>query len=295
MNSIEQVDAIRAQMEAEGAPKPDIVRSLALACLGWPYVFGAWGEECTPSGRRRRARDDHPTIVSKCQVLSGKKGNCEGCQWYPDNVRVRMFDCRGFTYWLLQQVGITISGQGASSQYNTASNWVRRGKISEMPDCVCCVFRQKDGKMEHTGMHIGAGTVIDCSTGVSSVGMRGWTHYAIPVGLYSEEEIPVETVRPILRKGSTGEDVRKLQERLNELGYDCGAVDGKFGDNTRRAVIAFQGAHGLKTDGVVGTQTWAALDAGTDVERYRVVCDGVTLEQYHKILEICPLAEAEKV
>lgn len=104
----------------------------------------------------------------------------------------------------------------------------------------------------------------------------------------------METVRPILRKGSTGEDVRKLQERLHELGYDCGAVDGKFGDNTRRAVIAFQGAHGLKTDGVVGSQTWAELDAGTDVERYRVVCEGVTLAQYHKILEICPLAEAEK-
>ena len=290
MMTAEQVFAIRDQLVDEGAPKPEIIRQLALACLGWPYVFGAWGEACTRVNRKRRARSDHPTIESKCPALNGK--TCVDCSW---GIGVLMFDCRGWTHWLCDQVGITISGQGASSQYNTASNWVQRGKISDMPDVVCCVFRQKDGKMEHTGMHIGGDTVIDCSTGVSSVGMKGWTHYAIPNGLYSEEEIPVETVRPILRKGSTGEDVRKLQERLNELGYDCGAVDGKFGDNTRRAVIAFQGAHGLKTDGVVGTQTWAALDAGTDVERYRVVCDGVTLEQYHKILEICPLAEAEKV
>lgn len=291
MNTLLQVDELIAQMKAEGQSAPEIVRQTALACLEWPYVFGAWGEECTPANRRRRARAEYPTIVSKCQVLSGRSSSCYGCKW---GEGVRMFDCRGFTDWLLRQVGIDLYGDGATTQYNTARNWAKRGLIREMPDCVCCVFRAKGNKKEHTGMHLGGGVVIDCSTGVSSVGMRGWTHYAIPAGLYSEEEIPVSTVKPILRKGSSGEDVRRLQERLNELGYDCGAVDGKFGDNTRRAVIAFQGAHGLKADGIVGSQTWAALDAGTEVERYRVICDGVTYEQYKRILEICPLAEAEK-
>lgn len=273
---------------------PETVRQIALATLGWPYVFAAWGELCTPANRKRRVREEHPTVKSKCQVLSNRTNTCDGCQWYPNGYRVRMYDCRGYTDWLLWQVGIDLYGDTVTTQYNTKSNWIRRGTIDEMPDCVCCVFRKTDGRMQHTGMHVGGGVVIDCSTGVSSVGMNGWTHYAIPKGLYTEEEIPVDTVKPILRKGSSGEDVRRLQERLNELGYYCGAVDGKFGDNTRRAVIAFQGAHGLKTDGIVGSQTWAALDAGADVERYRVICEGVTLEQYHRILEICPLAEAEK-
>ena len=290
MNSIPQVDAIRVQMETEGASKPDIIRQIALACLGWPYVFGAWGEECTPQARRRRARDDHPTIVSKCPALSGR-GTCADCKW---GIGVRMYDCRGFTDWLLRQVGFSLIGQGATSQYNAKANWVRRGEINAMPDCVCCVFRRKGSSMEHTGMHVGGGVVIDCSTGVSSVGMRGWTHYGIPVGLYSEEEIPVETVKPTLRKGDRGDEVKALQERLNALGYDCGDADGAFGTRTKNAVVRFQTDHQLDPDGVVGRKTWAALDGAQPEERYRVVIEGVTLAQYKRILDICPLAECFK-
>jgi len=290
MNSIPQVDAIRAQMETEGASKPDIIRQIALACLGWPYVFGAWGEECTPQARRRRARDDHPTIVSKCPALSGR-GTCADCKW---GIGVRMYDCRGFTAWLLRQVGLDLTGQGATSQYNTKANWMRRGEINVMPDCVCCVFRRKGSSMEHTGMHVGGGVVIDCSTGVSSVGMRGWTHFGIPIGLYSEEEIPMETVKPTLRKGDSGDEVKALQERLNALGYDCGEADGVFGTRTKNAVVRFQTDHQLDPDGVVGRKTWAALDSIQPAEIYRVTIEGVTLSQYKRILEICPLAECER-
>lgn len=289
MNTLEQVASIRDQLILEAAPKPEIIRQLALACLGWPYVFGAWGEQCTPQARRRRASAEHPTIVSKCPALNGR--SCTDCTW---GIGVRMFDCRGFTAWLVRQVGLDLTGQGATSQYNTASNWVRRGKISEMPDCVCCVFRDKDGKKEHTGMHIGGGVVIDCSTGVSSVGMRGWTHYGIPVGLYEEGAIPVDIVKPVLRKGDRGDEVKDLQERLNALGYDCGEADGVFGTRTKNAVVRFQTSNGLDPDGIVGRKTWAVLDNAQPAETYRVTIEGVTLSQYKRILEICPLAECEK-
>jgi len=42
------------------------VVELAKSYLGYPYVFGAWGEACTPANRKRRARSNHPTIISKC-------------------------------------------------------------------------------------------------------------------------------------------------------------------------------------------------------------------------------------
>lgn len=295
MNTIEQVDALKAQLAAEGVPMPDAIRQLALACLDWPYVFGAWGEKCTPANRKRRANADHPTIVSKCPALNGR--SCTDCKW---GVGVRMFDCRGFTAWLVRQVGLDITGQGATSQYNTASNWVRRGPVSEMPDCVCCVFRKKGDKMEHTGMHLGGGVVVDCSVNVRSVGMSGWTHYAIPVGIYGEGEIPVETVKPTLRKGSRGVDVVEVQDILTMCGYDCGAVDGVFGTKTLDAVKRFQKDNGLDPDGVVGGKTWAALAvaeaqapaAPAPSETYRVTIEGVTYDQYRRILEICPLAEA---
>ncbi|MFY9297162.1 MAG: peptidoglycan-binding domain-containing protein [Caldicoprobacterales bacterium] len=43
----------------------------------------------------------------------------------------------------------------------------------------------------------------------------------------------------MLKKGSRGTEVKKLQEQLNKLGYNCGKADGIFGDKTYHAVIRF--------------------------------------------------------
>ena len=304
MNTAEQVERIRAQMEQEGESKPDIIRQLSLACLGWPYVYGSWGEECTPANRKRRARDDHPTIRSKCQVLRDKdrKDSCTGCEWYPMDERVRMYDCRGFTAWLIRQVGLDIYGDGATTQYNTAKNWIRRGPISEMPDCVCCVFRKKGNRMEHTGMHVGGGLVVDCSVNVRTGGMSGWTHYAIPAGLYTEEEIPVEKVKPTLRRGAEGTYVVELQEILAQCGYKPGTIDGKFGIKTYNALVQFQTEAGLQPDGICGPKTWKALEvaeaqapmAPAEPVTYKVTCRGMSWTQVQAIREICPTADVEK-
>ena len=64
--------------------------------------------------------------------------------------------------------------------------------------------------------------------------------------------------RPVLHRGSLGEAVSDLQERLRDLGYPL-AIDGDFGPATELAVAAFQRAHQLRTDGIVGKKTWAAL------------------------------------
>ena len=75
--------------------------------------------------------------------------------------------------------------------------------------------------------------------------------------------MPVETTtvvgRPTVSYGSRGDAVRKLQELLNALGYDCGSVDGIFGSKTYAAVLAFQKANGLAADGIVGSLTWGKL------------------------------------
>ena len=68
----------------------------------------------------------------------------------------------------------------------------------------------------------------------------------------------------VFRQGEKGESVRQLQDALNNFGYrdkDGRALreDGGFGDRTKEAVQAYQQAHGLKADGVVGPQTLAAL------------------------------------
>ena len=63
----------------------------------------------------------------------------------------------------------------------------------------------------------------------------------------------------ILTVGAKGDEVTKLQQRLKDLGYLNGKVDGKFGGGTKRAVIAFQRRNGLNTDGEAGAETQAKL------------------------------------
>ena len=61
------------------------------------------------------------------------------------------------------------------------------------------------------------------------------------------------------RQGSSGEQVRVIQDKLKRWGYYDGAVDGIFGSATARAVRSFQQSNGLQVDGIVGKQTLAAL------------------------------------
>lgn len=63
----------------------------------------------------------------------------------------------------------------------------------------------------------------------------------------------------LLKQGTSGVEVRKLQGRLAELGYYAGGVDGIYGETTASAVKAFQRANGLSGDGQAGAQTQSKL------------------------------------
>ena len=72
-------------------------------------------------------------------------------------------------------------------------------------------------------------------------------------------EFAENTAFPIQRC-NMGPPVVVLQSILQAAQYDVSAIDGKFGDETIYAVRAFQAAEGLTVDGLVGAETWAALD-----------------------------------
>jgi putative chitinase len=61
----------------------------------------------------------------------------------------------------------------------------------------------------------------------------------------------------LLKKGSTGEDVKKLQRFLGL------SDDGSFGPGTEKAVKEWQEKHGLSADGIVGNATWERMGLGT--------------------------------
>jgi len=67
--------------------------------------------------------------------------------------------------------------------------------------------------------------------------------------------VPAVPAKPILREGSIGVAVKALQQAL---GIPADAI---FGMRTHQAVLTFQDKHGLTPDGIVGPQTWKALNA----------------------------------
>lgn len=273
MYTITEIEVLCERMKNQKASKADIVKAVSAYCLGFPYVFGAWGCLCIPENRRiyaNRCRARKPAyaekIVKACPVLNGKQSTCDGCKWEG----CLCFDCRGFTHWLLERVSLQLYGDTVTTQWDTKSNWAVQGDIADMPgNLVCCIFRKG-----HTGMYLGGGITRHCSTIVKEEPMPGnpkWLRWGIPAGLYTTDElrkagVTVDETRniPTIRKGANGELVRYLQGLLLNEGYDAflngeKPVDGIFGSKTEAAVKAFQRDNGLKADGIVGPKTWAAL------------------------------------
>jgi peptidoglycan hydrolase-like protein with peptidoglycan-binding domain len=67
---------------------------------------------------------------------------------------------------------------------------------------------------------------------------------------------------PLLRQGSDGEWVAYMQGLLEAQGHTPGPLDGIFGPRTEAAVRSYQAANGCRVDGIVGPETWGALNAG---------------------------------
>lgn len=237
---------------------------IAHAEVGGAYVFGARGDKCTPDNRRAWAsrKPDHPAIVTRCKVLSGT-GSCGSCR----HNGKRIFDCRGFTWWVLRQAtGQSLEGAGCTSQWNYADNWASKGTLDSLPSFPCLLFSQdskRSSVMAHTGIYDGKGGVIQCG-GVGGVGVHFgairrscWSHWALPRSLAKHVEgfeppwIDIKIIEG--QRLMRSDDIKKMQIELKKIGFDVGdkGADGIFGKMTERAVKAYQTSKGLTPTGVV--------------------------------------------
>ena len=87
----------------------------------------------------------------------------------------------------------------------------------------------------------------------------------------------------LLKKGSKGEDVKRLQLALGIK------ADGDFGPYTEKKVIEFQNQSDLTPDGIVGRNTWEKLGIDTDQQGYSTTLnfdgDVITKINNYKILK----------
>lgn len=311
MKSANEVSADVSGWKAEGILKADLMVRAAEDMIGWPYAWGATGQRCTVKNREARINNpkisegDKALIRKRCQILNGSANVCSGCKYFPGDDFTNIHDCIGFINKLLDYAEVEHYGAGCSIMWNHEKNWSTKGKLSEMPETVCLVFQQKKGepnKMEHIGLYIGGGFVIHCSVEVKKQKLSDypWTHFAIPRDIGGDVPVSHKTIK----KGSTGPDVVECQTDLILLGYDLGpkGADGIFGSKTDAAVRAFQGSVGLKQDGIVGRDTWAALDEAVKPEPgpvppaplYTVIIPHLTMGEADYLLAIYPDAEKRK-
>jgi len=287
IKSAQEVAELIEHLKNYGIPMSDAAWEAALACEGWAYVFGAYGDYCDPSNRRSRYREKYPKIKENCKNFNGRDSvpaGCVGCKWFLGNAasdqkvhegRTRFFDCRGFVYWILHNVcGMwNRCPAGATTMWKNKSNWKARGLVIEgVPDDVLvCLFvqsKKEPNKMEHIGFGF-HGETVECSSGVQHFPKRKdkWTHWAIPtcVDYVPPEPGPGPEPEPVkhktLRKGDKGPEVAEMQELLIKHGEQLPryGIDGSFGNETLKAVESFQQSHGLVVDGICGPKTWAEL------------------------------------
>ena len=332
MNSAVYVDALiinlQKQVDDGYISRSEAIWKTGLACQGWAYVFGAWGAYCTPGERKQRYKYHNiASILEKCQRLrsSDPKGTCSGCKWYPNGEKTRCFDCRGFSDWLLKMFGFDLEGEGATGQWNSKKNWCIKGDdMSAIPQGVIVnvfIWDSTNKNMKHTGIYYN-GDTLECSNGVqltSPMKKNRWTHWAVAKCFEKDmQNSPVEPPKtPVnepakenpsmsyktIRRGNYGELVKQLQTKLQALGYNLGicGVDGDFGQATEKAVKAFQKAAGLTQDGVVGKNTWAALEQAVNAQQtapkvtyYTVTIPHQTDTEADAIIAKYPNAKKEK-
>ena len=95
----------------------------------------------------------------------------------------------------------------------------------------------------------------------------------------------------VLEVGSRGNDVTAVQKKLIQWGYLKGTADGRYGENTRAAVSAFQRKNGLAADGRVGPATAKAMGV-TLTGGSSVAASAAIISADHRLLSRLVYAEA---
>ncbi len=96
----------------------------------------------------------------------------------------------------------------------------------------------------------------------------------------------------VLEVGSKGSDVTAVQKKLIQWGYLSGTADGRYGEKTRAAVLAFQRKNGLAADGRVGPSTAAAMGITLSGGGGAVAASASIISADHRLLSRLVYAEA---
>lgn len=168
--------------------------------VGDGYIYGSTGWTCSPARREQQAKQypEHRNNI----LDVGKKWDGKTC-----------WDCATFTRACAKAGGAKLPS-GATSQWRSDA-WSVKGTIDQLPEgAVAMLYRQKGEIMQHTGLYLGDGTVIDARGTKYGVVHQArdkytWTHYAVPKGWSGakEEKGEDETMQTMVVTADSGSTV----------------------------------------------------------------------------------------
>lgn len=269
--------------------------------VGMPYWYGTCVYACTSSLLASKSKQ-YPSHYASSRTSRYKKdisehkvcmdciGMIKGFFWTNGGVGVREY-INGGPAFTRKYASNGCPDKGANGMLSwLKSKGCQNGKIATLPE-VPGVLLFSSG---HVGVYIGNGYAVEArgfNYGVvrTKVASRSWTEWAyLPASMLeydtisgistdndttsgstantSEEKKTYELGDRVLKRGSKGDDVSKLQEYLVKLGYNLGTygaakngIDGNMGSKTVNAVKAFQTANGLSVTGEYCKNTHKAL------------------------------------
>ena len=184
-----------------------------------------------------------------------------------DIYSIRGEDCSGLSVKYLLDNALITSDKNCNGLWElfTKKGYGKEIKLSEVK-AGDYLFDGSTSNKWHVGYAVSKKYAVECQNhdlGVvkTVISERSWK-YACRPNWYedSKPEQPVLTrelyyTSPMLK----GEDVKEVQEHLNDRGYNCGSVDGVFGKKCDIATRNFQTDNNLTVDGIIGEKTAIAL------------------------------------
>lgn len=190
--------------------------------------------------------EDNPQIVQYAKETGIKGIDNDDIAW-----------CSTFVNWCAKKTKLAYTG------LPNARSWLGVGITPEHPEPGDVVIFWRESVLSWKG-HVGIfmGFNHDASRVFCLGGNQGdtvsITDYDVNkvLGYRRLEEMPKMRVpNPVLKKGSKGKEVIKLQLILNHLKYNCGDTDGDFGTKTKDALKLLQANNLLKMDGEYRNKT----------------------------------------
>lgn len=235
---------------------------------GWGYIYGRSGQMWTEKAQKAATRPQ--------TVKWGKR-------WIGHYVT----DCSGaFVFAYKKEGGSIYHGSNTIyKKYCSSKGKLKNGAREDgqpiKPGTAVFLYDAEKKNMHHIGLYVGNDTCIEPKGtlyGVTVSRLDHWDYWGELKDIdYSDVE-PGDPIRRMLRQGCKGNDVKELQHALNVWNQGVQAIDedGAFGPKTKLMVELFQKSNGLNPDGIVGPQTWDALDQylnGPDKEEDAVYPD----------------------